>query len=136
MQAYSRTGSGAQPDRLSMQEFNEELRRGLDSGVATAVVDPLTAAVTQIQAHPHQLQSLLLARILSALTFGVGHFRRAEVFGLDRATRVLVVALESASQLLTMPNAVWQSAVDAAGAAQLGTHDPEPPAREAAKVKA
>lgn len=124
-----------------MQEFNQELRRGLDADLVAAVADPLAAALTQIQAHPHQLQSLLLARILSALTFGVGHFRRAELFGLDRATRALVVALESASHALTMPNVMWQSAVDAAGAAQLNTNTrdaepaPAPGGRESAKQK-
>ena len=102
-----------------MTEFNDELRRGVRADAVAAVDDAMGAAVLQIEQHPLHLQSQLLARILSALTFGVGHFRRSEVFALDRGTRTLVVALADQRAGGGMPVEVWEQAVDAAGAAQL-----------------
>jgi hypothetical protein len=105
---------------LCMHEFGRELRYGLAAEAIAAVECPLDTAVLQIQNHPQHLQSLLLSRILSALAFGVGQFRRAEVFGLDRATRALAVALMNLRESGAVPAGSWEGAVDHAGAAQLG----------------
>jgi hypothetical protein len=109
---------GVRSDSLSIQEFSRELRYGIPPDTIAAIGDPITAALGLIEEHPQHLQALLLARILSALTFGAGTFRKAEVFGLDRPARALAVALENVRTAGSVPNAVWESAVDAAGAAQ------------------
>ena len=115
--ALESRGSGARPDSLAMTDFGKELRYGLTAEMIAGIENPLSAAVAQIEKHPEHLQSLLLARIVSALTFGVGQFRRAEVFGLDRPTRALAVALMNVRAADSVPVAMWESAVDAAGAA-------------------
>ena len=108
----------ARPDCLSIQEFTRELRYGIPPDAIAAIGEPLAAAIGLIEEHPQHLQALLLARILSALSSGNGEFRKAEVFGLDRPTRALAVALENVRTAGSVPDATWQSAVDAAGAAQ------------------
>ena len=110
-------GSGAKADSLAMPDFAKELRSGLTADMVAAIQDPLATAVAQIEEHPQHLQSLLLARIVSALTFGVGQFRRAELFGLDRPTRALAVALMNVRDAGSIPLAMWERAVDAAGTA-------------------
>jgi hypothetical protein len=116
------------PDKLTIQEFSRELRYGIAPEAIAAVADPLAAALVLIEEHPQHLQALLLARILSALAFGAGQFRKAEVFGLDRPTRALAVALANVRAAGSMPHALWESAVDAAGAAQLRGPREKPPA--------
>ena len=105
-------------DSLSIQEFSRELRYGIRPDSIAAIRDPIAAALALIEEHPQLLQALLLARILSALTSGIGQFRKAEVFGLDQPTRALAVALDNVRTAGSVPDAVWERAVDAAGAAQ------------------
>ena len=119
---------GARPDYLSIQEFSRELRYGITPDAIAAIGDPLAAAIVLIEEHPQHLQALLLARILNALASGNGEFRKAEVFGLDRRTRALAVALENVRAAGNLPNAVWQVAVDAASAAQAHGPREKPPA--------
>ena len=115
-------------DSLSIQEFSRELRYGIRPESIAAIGDPIAAALGLIEEHPQLLQAQLLARILSALTSGIGQFRKAEVFGLDQPTRALAVALEDVRAAGSVPNAVWESAVDAAGAAQAhGPREKAPP---------
>jgi hypothetical protein len=116
----NRHRSQGRADSLSIQEFSRELRYGVAASTVATVEDPLGAALVVIEAHPQHLQSLLLARILTALTYGVGQFRKAEVFGLDRGMRAVAIALGNVRTEGTLPNEKWESAVDAAGAAQLG----------------
>jgi len=113
-----RSHSGAQPDTLTAEEFQRELRRSARND-GPAVENALGAAVVQIEHDPATLQSRLLARILSALTYGVGQFRRAELSAFDRPTRALALALVDARTAGTTPVEAWEHAVDAAGAAQL-----------------
>jgi hypothetical protein len=110
---------GALPDTLSATEFNDELRHAARLDRQVVVENPLGAALVQIEKHPAHLQSRLLARMLSALTYGVGQFRRAELSALDTQTRGLALALVDASNAGDTPREVWIEAVDAAGAAQL-----------------
>ena len=110
---------GAQPETLSADEFNRELRQSARLDRATVVENPLGAALVQIEEHPTYLQSRILARLMSALTYGVGQFRRAELSALDAPTLTLALALADASTAGTTPHQVWIEAVDAAGAAQL-----------------
>jgi hypothetical protein len=117
-----RSHSGAQPDTLSADEFHDELRRTARNDGA-AVENALGAAVMQIEQDPALSQSRLLARVLSALTFGVGQFRRAELSAFDRPTRALALALVDARVAGTIPPEAWEKAVDAAGVAQLAAED-------------
>jgi hypothetical protein len=114
---------GAQPDTLSAAEFNDELRHAARLDRPMVVENPLGAALVQIEEHPTYTQSRLLARIMSALTYGVGQFRRAELSALDTKTRGLALALVDASSAGNTPREVWIEAVDAAGAAQLAAGD-------------
>ena len=111
--------SGSMPDSLTLDEFNRELRRDLRSDAIAAVENPLRAAVVQIEQQPLLLQSRLLARILSALAYGVGQFRCSELYALDRPTRVLALALANARAASGTAVEAWEKAVDAAGSAQL-----------------
>ena len=66
--------------------FLEELRRVARYGRALPVGDPLAAAVRRIENGPAFAQSRRLTRILAALTYQVGEFRRANIAALDSAT--------------------------------------------------
>lgn len=105
-------------DRLSALEFEQELRRIARLDRPLALENPLGAAVEQIARNPAYTQSRLLTRILSALTYDGGDFRRAELSALDSATRGIVIALMDACRAGTTVRAQWVSAVDAANAAQ------------------
>ena len=109
------------PDSLTMDEFDHELRRTVRADAIAAVDDPLAAVLLQIEQQPLHLQSRLLTRILSALTFGVGPFRQSELFTLDRSSRTLALALANARAAGSAPLSAWEAAVDAAGTAQLAT---------------
>ena len=106
-------------DRLSALEFEQELRRIGRLDRAAVPQNPLAAAVEQIARNPAYTQSRLLTRILGALTYDGGEFRRAELSALDSATRAIVIALMDAYRAGTVAHAQWVSAVDAANAAQL-----------------
>ena len=108
----------ARPDSLSIEEFALELRYGIRPDAVATVENPLDAALVLIEKHPQHLQSVLLARILSALTFGGGQFRKSEVFGLDRPSRLIAVALGDVRLAGTVPIDAWQHAVEAIGMAQ------------------
>lgn len=112
-----RTGAG--PDALSAVEFQDELRRIGRFDVRISIADPVGAALEQIQRHPVYTQSRVLTRILSALTYSGGEFRRAEISALDSATRALVIALMDDCSAGTTPKAAWIAAVSAANAAEL-----------------
>ena len=68
---------------------------------------------------PAFAQSRLLTRILVALTYGQGEFRRAEVAALDAGTYAMVIALMDAFGAGTTTRAAWEQAVTAARAAEL-----------------
>ena len=105
---------------LSVSRFLEELRRVARYGRALPVGDPLAAAVRRIENSPALTQSRLLTRILAALTYQQGEFRRAEVAALDSETLAMVITLMDAHTAGTSSREDWVRAVDATRAAELG----------------
>ena len=108
---------------LTAFQFQEELRRVARLDARCVVENPLGAAVLQIQTHPTFTQSRLLTRILDALTYAQGDFRRAEVAALDTPTRRLVIALMDSLHAGTIAPTQWQEAVNAAHQAQSAACD-------------
>lgn len=106
---------------LSAAGFQEELRRAARFGSRIPVADPLVAAVRKITLNPAFTQSRLLARILSALTYQKGEFRRAEIAGFDSDTLAMVITLMDAHAAGTSAREDWVRAVDAVDAALLGS---------------
>lgn len=121
----SEQGGGSKPaagatELLSAARFQEELRRVARSRPGALVGNPLDAAVKRIEQNPAYTQSRLLTRILSALTYREGEFRRAEVSAFDSETLAMVITLMDAHAAGTSTREEWVCAVDAAKAAQLG----------------
>ena len=115
----ARTAAAA-TELLSAVRFQEELRRVARSLARVPIGDPLAAAVRKITQNPAFTQSRLLARILTALTYQMGEFRRAEISAFDSDTLAMVITLMDAHAAGTSPREEWTSAVDAAKAALLG----------------
>ena len=115
----SRSAAGAS-ELLSPARFEEELRRVARFRPRVPFVGPLDAAVRKIEANPAFAQSRLLTRILTALAYCEGEFRRAELSALDVVTLDIVIALMDACAAGTSTREDWVRAVDAAQAAQLG----------------
>ena len=108
-------------DALTAAEFQDELRKSARFDRPLTVADPLAAALIQIEQHPSFAQSRLLTRILSALAYSEGAFRRAEVSTLDLPTRGLVLALMNACSTDVVPREAWIKAANAANTAQLAS---------------
>lgn len=104
---------------LSTPRFLEELRRITRYRPAVRVGDPLDAAVKRIEKNPAFAQSRLLTRILAALTYQEGEFRRAEAAALDSDTLALVITLMDAMAAGTTTREEWVCAVELAKAAEL-----------------
>ena len=102
---------------MSALEFQEELRRVARFDVRPPVENPLAEAVRKIKDNPAFSQSRLLSRILTALTYERGEFRRAEASALDSATLGLVIALMNAARAGTTARDDWVNAVTASDAA-------------------
>lgn len=107
-------------ESLSISRFLEELRRVPRYGRAQPIGDPLAAAVRRIENSPAFAQSRLLTRILAALTYQQGEFRRAEVAALDSETLAMVITLMDVRAAGTSTQEDWVHAVDAARVAELG----------------
>jgi len=105
---------------LSIPRFLEELRLIARYRPAPALGDPLDAAVKKIEKNPAFAQSRLLTRILAALTYQQGEFRRAEVAALDSDTLAMVITLMNAQAAGTTTREEWVCAVELARAAELG----------------
>jgi len=106
---------------LSAVRFQEELRRVARFFRSRPPVgDPLEATVRKIEQNPAFTQSRLLTRILTALTYEQGEFRRAEISALDAETLAMVVTLMDVHAAGTLTREEWVRAADAAKAAQLG----------------
>lgn len=105
---------------LSAAEFQEALRHVIHYRPQLPVTDPLAAAVHKIEQNPAFSQSRLLTRILNALTYQKGEFRRAEITSLDAETFAMVITLMDAFAAGTYTTAERQRAVEAAAAAELG----------------
>ena len=105
---------------LSIPRFFEELRRVARARPEPPIGDPLDAALRRIESNPAFAQSRLLTRILAALTFDEGKFRRAEIAALDSATLSMVITLMDLHAAGTSAHEDWVRAADAAKAAELG----------------
>ena len=115
----SRSADGT-TEFLSPARFEEEVRRVARFRPRVALGDALGAAVRKIEQNPAFTQSRLLTRILSALAYREGEFRRAEVSALDAVALDIVVALMDACAAGTSTREEWAGAVNAARAAELG----------------
>ena len=117
-------GSSSRPgatELLSAVRFQEELRRVARFFRSRLPVgDPLDATVRKIEQNPAFTQSRLLTRILAALTYQQGEFRRAEISALDAETLAMVITLMDVHAAGTLAREDWVRAADAANAAQLG----------------
>lgn len=113
--------AGGAVDLLSVPRFLEELRSVARYGRALPVGDPLASVVRRIENSPALAQSRLLTRILAALTYQQGEFRRAEVAALDSETLAMVITLMDAHAAGTSTREDWERAVNAAKAAELGS---------------
>ncbi len=105
---------------LSIPRFLEELRSIARYRPAPVLGDPLDAAVKKIEKNPAFTQSRLLTRILAALTYQEGEFRRAEIAALDSDTLAMVITLMNAQAAGTTTREEWVCAVELARAAELG----------------
>ena len=100
-------------------QFQEALRHVIRFRQQSLIADPLASAVKRIEQNPAFAQSRLLTRILDALTYQRGEFRRAELTALDAETFAMVIALMDAYAAGTSTRAHWEHAVAAARAAEL-----------------
>ena len=114
----SRTAAGT-TELLSAARFQEELRHVARFRSRVPVGDPLAAAVRKITQNPAFTQSRLLARILAALTYQNGEFRRAEISAFDSDMLAIVITLMDVYAAGTSPREEWIHAVDEAQAALL-----------------
>lgn len=107
-------------DLLSIARFQDELRRAAKFfRPRLPAADALAEAVKKIQSNPAFAQSRVLTRILSALTYQEGEFRRAEASLLDSDTLFMVLTLMDGYAAGTPVREEWIRAVDAARAAEL-----------------
>lgn len=118
-----RTGSTSRAtgDVMSGPQFQDELRRVARFDLPHKGENPLAEAVQKIKDNPAFAQSRLLGRILTALTYERGEFRRAEASALDSPTLGIVIALLNAYRTGTTRRDEWVAAVTAADAAQADT---------------
>jgi hypothetical protein len=103
---------------MSGPEFLEELRRVARYDLPHKGENPLGEAVQKIKDNPAFAQSRLLGRILTALTYQRGEFRRAEASALDSPTLGIVIALLNADRAGTTVRDDWINAVTAVDVAQ------------------
>ena len=107
-------------ERLSGAQFQDALRQVVRFREQPLVGDPLVSAVKLIEQNPAFAQSRLLTRILVALTYQEGVFRRAEIGALDAETFAMVITLMDAFASGSSPRSAWVGAVDSARAAEQG----------------
>jgi hypothetical protein len=106
---------------MSAVEFQEELRRYGRFNLRPPVENPLAATVQKINDNPAFTQSRLLSRILTALTYERGEFRRAEAAALDAGTLAIAIALMNTARAGTTARDEWVKAVTACDAALAAT---------------
>ncbi len=99
--------------------FQEELRRMAQAHPVLPVENPLPATLNIIEQNPAFLQSRLLTRLLTTLTYEQGEFRRAELSALDSKTLAIVISLMDGFAAGLPVRDEWIRAVDKANAAQL-----------------
>lgn len=109
-------------DLLSPIQFQQEVRRVIRFRSQAPCENPLAEAVRRIEQNPAYSQSRLLARILTALTYQQGEFRRAEIAALDAETLAMVITLMDAHAAGKSTPEEWIRAADAAKVAQVGAN--------------
>ncbi|HET9403756.1 MAG TPA: hypothetical protein VFO57_04160 [Burkholderiales bacterium] len=114
----SKPAAGA-AELLSIPRYLEELRRVARYRPGPPIGEPLDAAVKKIEKNPAFAQSRLLTRILAALTYQEGEFRRSEVAALDSDTLAMVIMLMDRQAAGTTTREEWVCAVELARAAEL-----------------
>jgi hypothetical protein len=102
---------------MSAPQFEAELRHVARFNGKAIIDNPLAAAVKKICDNPALAQSRLLGRIVTALAFEGGEFRRAEASMLDSPTLALVISLMNAHRDETIPHADWINAAKNVAAA-------------------
>src|SRR5690606_22735438 len=85
--------SAVNADVMSALQFQAELRRVARYDHRPPVDNALALAVQRVVANPALSQERLLSRILTALTYERGEFRRAEASAFDTVTLGLVISL-------------------------------------------
>ncbi|MDH5535500.1 MAG: hypothetical protein OEZ08_08025 [Betaproteobacteria bacterium] len=107
-------------DLISAVQFQEELRRAGRFCPRSVIVKPLDEAVKAVAQNPACVQSRLLTRLLAALTYQCGEFRRADVSALDTPALMLTISLMDACAAGTSTDEEWIHATEAARAAEAG----------------
>ena len=111
-------GVANETELLSLVQFQDELRRVGRFTPRPPTVGVLAVVVLKIQQNPAYMQSRLLTRILAALTYQEGEFRRAEASSLDADSLAMAVTLMDDHAAGTSAREDWIRAVDSARAAQ------------------
>lgn len=104
-------GSSASGEVMSALQFQDELRRVARYDHRPPVDNALAVAVQRIVENPALSQSRLLSRILTALTYERGEFRRAEASAFDTATLGIVISLMDVARAGTTGRDDWIQAV-------------------------
>jgi len=112
--------SAAAAEILSAARFQDELRRVARYRSSIPLGDPLDGAVKKIADNPAFTQSRLLARVIVALVYGEGEFRRAELATFDSDTLAMVITLMDVHAAGTSAREDWTRAAESAKAAVLG----------------
>ncbi|OGA43214.1 MAG: hypothetical protein A3G25_07540 [Betaproteobacteria bacterium RIFCSPLOWO2_12_FULL_63_13] len=105
---------------LSAAQFQDALRQVIRYRQQLPVDDPLASTVKSIEQNPAFSQSRLLTRVLDALAYQRGEFRRAEIDTLDAQTLAMVITLIDAYAAGTVTRVALEHAVAAVKAAELG----------------
>lgn len=110
--------SRATGDVMSPLQFQDELRRVARYDHRPPVDNALALAVQKVVANPALSQERLLSRILTALTYERGEFRRAEASAFDTATLGIVISLMDVARAGTTGRDDWIKAVTACDEAE------------------
>ena len=98
---------------MSVLEFGDELRRVGRYSARPSSANPLSQVVQMIKDNPAFAQSRLMLRVLTALAYQRGEFRRPEASALDSVTLSLAIQLFNAAGAGSIPQADWVNAVTA-----------------------
>ena len=109
--------NSANVDVMSALQFQDELRHVARYDHRPPVQNALAVAVQRIVENPALSQSRLLSRILTALTYEKGEFRRAEASAFDTVTLGIVISLMDVARAGTTGRDDWINAVTACDAA-------------------
>ena len=104
-------------DRMSLPQFEEELRRVARFRRDVPIADPLGAALKLISDSPAAQESRLVGKLIRALSEHAGEFRRAEISAFGSGALAVVVALMDAAHGGTQTDRQWLDAAAAADAA-------------------